>query len=257
MFWSPTTAMSLFVRNAHPRSVCHDGFGSLLQPLPVPETTPPSTPYQTVSFQPRLFFSGRQRGAPDGDHVGIVGRDFHAVAFVPRCDRDRDPGVVVGGHERRFRALRGAVAVADLGRPFFDGLVHRHGEVFGGWGAGLDQQDVAFRADRRDHVEVEGDLFRPFDVLARRDRAAALVDLAEAAARARALAGCRSVCGTRSCLLRRWGRRGRPRSPPSGRLRSRQTLWSGCRPCGDLQGSSRLRRRSRPAPGWLPAPGPS
>src|SRR4030095_9157742 len=48
-------------------------------------------------------------------------------------------------------------------------------------GLRLDQQDVTAGADRRGHVQVEGDLQRPAGVLARVPGAAVLVHLAEAA----------------------------------------------------------------------------
>src|SRR5205085_10220376 len=105
-----------------------------------------------------------ERRSAHRDHAGCRGGELDAVAAVAGADRD---------HLRRGRAVRAvvrglaapltaAVAVGDgdhaaqaLGRA------HRGGEVAVVVRVGLDQDDVAGRADRRDHLDVEVDLLTP------------------------------------------------------------------------------------------------
>src|SRR3954471_22545641 len=73
--------------------------------------------------------------------------------------------------------------------------VHGGTEVVHVGRTGLDEHDLAARADRGGHVEVKRDLLSPAGIGGRRRGAAGLVDLAEAAARlgARAEAELRPV----------------------------------------------------------------
>ena len=110
------------------------------------------------------------------------------VGTVARAHRDRDARVVV---EARVGGLTGelvrAVAVRDHRRAHHGRFVHRGREVREAVRRGLDEQDLAVRADGRRHVEVEGDLFGPALVGDRERRGGAeLVDLREAPVRRRA-----------------------------------------------------------------------
>ncbi len=115
------------------------------------------------------------------------------VAAVAGGGRHDDSRVVVElfvqfGEEARDRRFLGAgVGVADLGRSRVHGGLDRRAEVREFFTAGLHQQHMAVLADRVGHLHVDRDLARPFAVLfGQRARLAFLVDLAEAAVRARA-----------------------------------------------------------------------
>ena len=82
---------------------------------------------------------------------------------------------------RVFGGLRFFVAVADLRCALRNRLVLRRREVCAFGVVGLHEQDVAIRADRRDHVEIERDLSRPCAVGSGKRFPATLVELSEAA----------------------------------------------------------------------------
>ena len=80
--------------------------------------------------------------------------------------------------------LASAVAVADDVRTGIDGRVDGRPERCKRGAAGLDQDDVAVRADRRGHVQIERYLLAPTAVCARiRALHAVLIQLLEAAVR--------------------------------------------------------------------------
>ena len=94
--------------------------------------------------------------------------------------------VVVGGVALGARALGGSVGVADHVRTLRDRLVHREAQVREAVAVGLDEHELALRAERADHLEVERHLLRPSAVVPRVGRTAPLVDLPEAPVRGRA-----------------------------------------------------------------------
>ena len=143
---------------------------------------------------------GAERGAADGGHVLRCCRVGDAVSVVTGRSGDRHAGMVVvlavvgcvGGR------LRTAVAVGhEVGAERYRG-VHPGAQVSGVGAVRLDQDDVAQRADRRHHVDVERFLDVP-SVAARcgRQRAglALFVDLLEAAAAASGQAPVGAVSG--------------------------------------------------------------
>ena len=124
-----------------------------------------------------------QRGATDSGDVLRRRGVLHPVAAVTRAGRDRDPRMtvvagVVAGLSRRFR---GAVAVGHRDGTQPDGGVDRRPQIGQGGGVGLHQQDLAVRAGRRHHVQVQHDLLSPASVRGRRRGPPVLVHLAEAA----------------------------------------------------------------------------
>ncbi len=131
----------------------------------------------------------RERGPADGGDVRVGGGELDAVPLVAGRHRDRDAGVLVvlGADGRVARALRSAVAVRDGRCALRDRLVDGGAEIRVGRAGRLDEQDVAQRADRRDHLDVEHDLACPAGIRGgQRARRPVLVDLAEAAVRRRA-----------------------------------------------------------------------
>ena len=130
----------------------------------------------------------QQRGTADRRHELGRRRVLHAEAGVARADRDGNARVVeVGVGGDLGRVLRSAVAVGHELRAHVHGRVDRGAQVGAGVGVRLDQQDVAARADRRHHVDVQRDLTGPARVgYGQRGRLAHLVDLGEAAVGGRA-----------------------------------------------------------------------
>ena len=82
---------------------------------------------------------------------------------------------------RLAEELAAAVAVADRVGVEGDGRVRGCAEVDEAVRVGLDEQDLAIRANGRDHLDVEVDLLAPAGVPRGGRVAAALVDLGEAA----------------------------------------------------------------------------
>ena len=123
--------------------------------------------------------------APDRDDVRRHGGIVHSVAGVTRSRGDGHTGMVeIRVVDERLEAdLGDPVAVAHRVRTQRDSPVHARAQVTQAGAVGLDQQDVALRADRADHVEIERDLLRPSVVGCRIARPAVLVDLAEAPVR--------------------------------------------------------------------------
>src|SRR5262249_51054445 len=121
-----------------------------------------------------------QPGTTDRGDVVRGRRVLRAEAAVAGAGRHCDTGVVVERPEGGVRGVRAAVAVTDRIGAHGRGTVHRGAEVGQRVRGRLDQQDVAVRADRRDHVQVQGDLLGPTGVTAWVVRAAVLVNLAEA-----------------------------------------------------------------------------
>ena len=90
--------------------------------------------------------------------------------------------VVRAGIARLPEELAAAIAVADRGGAEH-GFVHCGAEVGEAVRVRLDEQDLAVRADRGDHLDVEIDLLPPPGVGRRRRRASSLVDFRETAVR--------------------------------------------------------------------------
>ncbi len=132
----------------------------------------------------RAAWVGGQIRAADRRHGGQGGRERDAVAVVTARRDDRDTGVVVGGPVHllvRGEVTRAAVGVGDVLGAQLHGLVDTGREPVQAVVVRLHEQDVRTGGDGGDHVEVEGDLTGPHVVRRGIVRAAALVDLLEAA----------------------------------------------------------------------------
>ena len=207
----------------------------------------------------RARASGRVEGetrAADRDHVRRAGRVRAAVAAVSGRGGDGNAGVVVIAVVERVEArFRTGVAVADRVRAQGHGAVLGGAEIAERRRAPFDEQDLALRADRRRHLDVEVDLLSPPDVARRQLRLGRLPDLREAARRGRARreperAAVRGEVGGRIRIVVGVDDRDRPSVPRPGRTRRatrtrrRATSQTGrSQSARSLPAASRHRRR--------------
>ena len=170
----------------------------------------------------------RERRTADRRDVGRGRRVAAALVAVVAGGRgDGDARVVVVGAVRRVGQVAAAVAVGDGDHAgLLRGGVHRGAEVGDRGALGLDDQDLAVRADRGHGVDVEGLLAGPAGVEARQAGAAVLVDDRQAAAGGGAGGQPEVGAVRREVGAPGWGSRRRRRSRPCGR---RSWCRSACR----------------------------
>ncbi len=131
----------------------------------------------------RVTAANGERRSTHSGYIATVGRVLDAIAAVPAAGRDGDAPVGVVRTARRSSAARLAstVAIADCigAKPYR--RIDCRSEIGDRGTRGLDQQDVAVRADGADHVEIERDFLGPTTIgLGQAGRASILIYLGEA-----------------------------------------------------------------------------